>query len=111
MKKIYSLIYCLVTLLLAGCTNEPLVDSSEGRTIQSLNASMADLTMSRSHLENGTSVVWDDGDVLGVFSDVQGQATPFIIQEMVLRFPEIKLAGKFFMRFILMQSSHLKAAE
>ena len=99
MKKIYSLIYCLVTLLLAGCTNEPLVDSSEGRTIQSLNASMADLTMSRSHLENGTSVVWDDGDVLGVFSDVQGQATPYYYTGDGTTFSGDKVSGKVFYAF------------
>lgn len=99
MKKIYSLIYCLVTLLLAGCTNEPLVDSSEGRTIQSLNASMADLAMSRSHLENGTSVVWDDGDVLGVFSDTQEQAVPYYYNGDGITFSGDKVSGNVFYAF------------
>lgn len=99
MKKIYSLIYCLVTLLLAGCTNEPLVDSSEGRTIQSLNASMADLAMSRSHLENGTSVVWDDGDVLGVFSDTQEQVVPYYYAGDGTTFSGNKVSGNVFYAF------------
>lgn len=100
MKKIYSLIYCLVTLLLAGCTNEPLVDSSEGKTIQSLNASMADLSMSpRSHLENGTSVVWDEGDVLGVFSDTQLQATPYYYNGDGTTFSGDKVSGNVFYAF------------
>lgn len=99
MKKIYSLIYCLVTLLLAGCTNEPLVDLSEGRTIQSLNASMADLATSRSHLENGTSVVWDNGDVLGVFSDVQEQAVPYFYNGDGTTFSGDKVSGNVFYAF------------
>lgn len=99
MKKIYSLIYCLVTLLLAGCTNEPLVDSSEGRTIQSLNASIADLATSRSHLENGTSVVWDNGDVLGVFSDVQEQAVPYFYNGDGTTFSGDKVSGNVFYAF------------
>ncbi|WP_106829579.1 M64 family metallopeptidase [Parabacteroides pacaensis] len=99
MKKIYSLIYCLVTLLLASCTNESLTDSSEGKTIQSLNASMADLTMSRSHLENGTSVVWDEGDVLGVFSDTQEQAVPYYYNGDGSTFSGNKIRGNVFYAF------------
>ena len=78
MKKRYSFIYSLVALLLVtGCTNEPLVESSAEITIQKLNASMADLAISRSHLENGTSVVWDSTDKLGVFSDTQNSVTSY----------------------------------
>lgn len=61
---------------------------------------MADLTMSpRSHLENGTSVVWDEGDVLGVFSDAQLQATPYYYNGDGTTFSGDKVSGNVFYAF------------
>ena len=78
MNKIYLFLYSLATcLLLAACADESVTDASGEHSIQSLNASLADLTLPRTHLENETSVVWDQEDMLGVFTDTQNNITVY----------------------------------
>ena len=70
MKKIlYTLLAS--TLILTGCYDEELEKMAEERTFSSFTASIADIGITRSHLEDGKQVVWDEGDWIGVYSDTE----------------------------------------
>ena len=70
MKKIlYTLLAS--TLILTGCYDEELEQMAEGRIFSSFTASIADIGITRSHLEGGKQVVWDEGDWIGVYSDTE----------------------------------------
>lgn len=78
MKKRLYIISALFLLLASSCTNELEIIKNEGQlTFSSINASMADLPTSRTHLENGGRVVWDVNDQVGIFSDTQTDPIQF----------------------------------
>ena len=68
-KILYTLLAS--TLILIGCYDEELEKMAEGRSFSSFTASIADIGITRSHLEDGKHVVWDEGDWIGVYSDTE----------------------------------------
>jgi len=61
-----------LALVLAGCSQDETIVTDEQtkrdvKTFSSFNVT---------HIENNTSVVWDEGDVIGVYSDMEG-VVPF----------------------------------
>ena len=79
MKKLTYILSALFLLLANGCTNEQgIITNKRQISFSSINASMADLPTSRTHLENGNRAVWDLNDLVGVFSDTQTSPVQFI---------------------------------
>ena len=78
MKKLTYILSALFLLLANGCTNEQEIITNKGQiSFSSMNASMADLPTSRTHLENNGRVVWDVNDQVGIFSDTQTEPVLF----------------------------------
>ena len=78
MKKQLYIVSALFLLLAISCTNDLEITKNEGQlSFSSINASMADLPTSRTHLENGGRVVWDVNDQVGIFSDTQTEPVQF----------------------------------
>lgn len=84
MKKLY---YSLTALLFvaAGCSNNDFMDNegtpapvAKSQTITSINATI-DNADTRTYLEGGHQVAWEDNDLITVFSDETRAASPFSI--------------------------------
>ncbi|MDO4184962.1 MAG: M64 family metallopeptidase [Bacteroidales bacterium] len=81
MKKILYTLFA-TALILTGCYDEEIEPIAEGRTFSSFTASIADIGITRSHLEGGKQVVWDEGNRIGVYSDTEG-VKEYIYRESV----------------------------
>ena len=84
-KGLLSWLMVWVCLLMVGCQDEAVVTIPQvEKGYESFTATIADIGMSeaklegfgyadtRSHLEEGHRVVWDEGDSIGIYSDKQG---------------------------------------
>lgn len=69
-------IYILISFVVMSCSDN-LSQKTGLLTLHQFQAELGDLVMSRSHLEDGRQVIWDEGDQIGVFSDVQETVIPF----------------------------------
>lgn len=56
--------------LLGGCAEEELSGQRQARTLKSLHATMAESVETKAYLTEGNNVVWDNGDDIGVYSDL-----------------------------------------
>jgi len=107
MKKIcYTLIASM--LFLTGCYDDELTSFSDVKTFSSFTASVADIGITRSHLENGKQVVWDNGDKIGVYSDTQNVKS-FTYRESVFSGGEI--SGNTFYAFYPYKSDAVDATD
>ncbi len=79
MKRMYYLLMTLA-MVLVSCSENELISSEPSRgeikTFSQFNVTMEDTPMTRTHIENGIHVAWDEGDVIGVYSDIEG-VVPF----------------------------------
>ena len=72
MKKIYY--GALAIMLMAGCTNDDLsVQPESVKSISRINAVIEESPDTRVHFENELKVVWDEGDVIAVMTDMEDQ--------------------------------------
>ena len=85
MKALKRIAYaaCLsIAFVLSGCSDnelqndESVISHEDVKTFSSFNVSVEDSPVTRAHLENGTQMVWDEEDVIGVYSDKEG-VVPF----------------------------------
>lgn len=85
MKALKRIAYaaCLsIAFVLFGCSDyelrddESVISHEDVKTFSSFNVSVEDSPVTRAHLENGTQMVWDEEDVIGVYSDKEG-VVPF----------------------------------
>lgn len=63
--------------LLSGCAEEEPSGQRETRTLKSLHATMAEAVKTKAYLTQGNNVVWEEEDVIGVFSDQTKEPIPF----------------------------------
>ena len=78
MKKLTYTLSISFLLLVNSCTNDLEITMNEKQlSFSSINASMADLPTSRTHLENDGRVVWEVNDQVGIFSDTQTEPVLF----------------------------------
>lgn len=81
MKHI-TLFFSLFLLLLAGCQQEELVSSgSRNKSLTSVRATTSSVVKSRTWL-SGTSVVWADGDAIGIFSDMSDSVARYDLTDI-----------------------------
>ena len=81
MKRIFYLIMTL-TLVMVGCSqNEMLspdatIRKSDVKTFNCFNVTTEESPLTRAHIEGNVNMVWDEGDMIGVYSDLE-EVVPF----------------------------------
>ena len=91
MKNKHLNLFMIVAILSfapVSCVREEMDNSSSVKTIDHITASKEEFPKTKTHIENGTSLVWDDGDQVGVYSDMMDTPVSY------LRHPDYN--GRFF---------------
>ena len=78
MKKILLYICAVIALAVAivSCTREMVDTVPALKSLSRVKAVVSEAPLVKSHLENGTKIVWDVNDQIGIFSDTQ-DVVPF----------------------------------
>lgn len=76
MKVLIRLSALLSVIIVSACTQERLELSSGLQQINKVEARVSEMPQTKAHLEEGTKIVWDLSDQIGVFSDTDN-AVPF----------------------------------
>ena len=77
MKTKYSIIFLALAFLLYSCSQEQdMIQDGRMRTLKTVEAEVAEIPETKAHLENGSKILWDLSDKIGVFSET-GDAVPF----------------------------------
>lgn len=69
MKVLIRLSALLSVIIVSACTQERLELSSGLQQINKVEARVSEMPQTKAHLEEGTKIVWDLSDQIGVFSD------------------------------------------
>lgn len=69
MKVLIRLSALFSVIIVSACTQERLELSSGLQQINKVEARVSEMPQTKAHLEEGTKIVWDLSDQIGVFSD------------------------------------------
>ena len=69
-KNNYRYLALLPALLLLSCTREA-TDDGGVRSIGQVRAEVKEMPQTKAHLEEGSHIIWDLSDQIGVFSDME----------------------------------------
>ena len=63
--------------MLCGCQEDEWGSQSASKRLTSIHATTSEVVKTRARLTTGNSVVWEEGDKIGIFSDQTNELTPF----------------------------------
>lgn len=70
-KSNYRYLALLPALLLLACSRETEAPVDNVRTLGQVKAEVKEMPQTKTHLEDGTHIIWDLSDQIGVFSDLE----------------------------------------
>ncbi|MBO4625219.1 MAG: leucine-rich repeat protein [Bacteroidales bacterium] len=77
MKTRYGIIILALATLLYSCSQElDMIQNGKIRTLRTVEAEVSEVPETKAHLEDGSKIIWDLSDKIGVFSET-GDAVPF----------------------------------
>ena len=67
----------ITAFIVAACAREPLIEpATDILTVKRVDSRVSEMPQTKAHLEDGTRIIWDISDQIGVFSD-RDDAVPF----------------------------------
>ncbi len=81
MKKRIIPAILLLALAATACTQELSESITTVRTFDTFSATIAEEPATRLHMESATALSWDNGDAIGVFSDLHPEPVMFVMGE------------------------------